>query len=65
MDTKSLDAKMLLNVKDLQTLGLSRSMAYRFLHMEDMPTVRIGSRLFMHKEKFLEWLEQQADGAEA
>ena len=66
MDTKSIEAKMLLNVQDLQALGLSRTMSYRLMHKSDMPVIRLGDRLFMHKDRFFQWLEEQSTkGAEA
>ena len=49
----------MLTAEDLQNFGFSRSMAYAFLNREDVPVVKIGSRKFIRKEKFLAWLEEQ------
>ena len=55
-----MEEKNVLNVKDLQAMGFSRTMAYRLLHRADLPVVRIGDRYFMHREGFMRWLEEQA-----
>lgn len=52
--------KELLSASDLQDMGMGRSMVYQLLNRTDLPVVQIGKRKFMHKEKFLEWLEKQA-----
>jgi predicted DNA-binding transcriptional regulator AlpA len=52
----------LLNAKHLQGCGLSRSMAYQLLSREDMPVVRIGGRVFMNRDLFFKWMEEQATG---
>ena len=38
-------------------LGFSRSQAYTLMHAEGFPTIRIGKRMLVSREKFLEWLE--------
>ena len=52
----------LLNAKHLQSCGLSRSMAYQLLGREDMPVVRIGGRVFMNRDLFFQWMDEQAAG---
>lgn len=47
-------------VHELQQDGFSRSMAYQLLNRKDLPTVQIGSRRFIHRELFQEWLRNQA-----
>lgn len=55
-------SKILLEAKDIVELtGLTKSRAYRLMHMESMPVVSIGNRLYMHKDKFLKKLEEYAD----
>ena len=46
----------MLTAKDIQAMGFSRPMVYQLLNREDMPTVRIGKRVFVQKDRFLEWL---------
>ena len=53
----------LLSVHDLVRMGVARSMAYQLLNRADMPVVQIGTRKFMHRELFLDWLQSQARGA--
>lgn len=53
--------KELLNAADLQKMGLGRSMVYQLLNRADLPVVCIGRRKFMHRAKFMEWLESQAE----
>jgi len=38
-------------------LGFSRSQAYTLMHAEGFPTIRIGKRMLVSREKFLEWRE--------
>ena len=46
-----------------QTLGVSISSAYELMHEEVFPSVRIGSRFVMPKDKFRQWVERQTGGA--
>lgn len=50
----------LMTAKDLQTVGLSRPMAYRLLNREDLPVVVIGRRRLMNRDRFFEWMDRQA-----
>ena len=47
-----------------QTLGVSISSAYELMHEEVFPSVRIGSRFVVPKDKFRQWVERQTGGAE-
>ena len=52
---------LVLNAVQLaRVLGISRSNAYALLHSKDFPTLRIGKRMAVSKEKLLEWLERNA-----
>ena len=46
-----------------QTLGVSISSAYELMHEEVFPSVRIGSRFVVPKDKFQQWVERQTGGA--
>ena len=46
-----------------QVLGVSISSAYELLHEEVFPSVRIGSRFVVPKDKFQQWVERQTGGA--
>ena len=52
--------KLLLDAKDLKSLGFSTTVAYQMLNQAVMPTIRIGRRVYMHQGKFLEWLAERA-----
>ena len=45
------------------TLGVAPSSAYELIHEKDFPTLRIGSRMVVPKEKFIQWAEEQSGGA--
>lgn len=45
-----------------KTLGVSISSAYELMHEEVFPSVRIGSRFVVPKDKFQQWVEQQTGG---
>ena len=47
-----------------QVLGVSISTAYELLNDPGFPTLRVGSRMVVPKEKFIQWAEGQSGGAE-
>ena len=47
-----------------QALGVSVSTAYELMHDPGFPTLRVGSRLVVPKEKFIRWAEGQAGGTQ-
>lgn len=52
---------MLLGAKDAARLGISKSMYYRLTHMADLPTIMIGSRRYLHRDRFFEWMDRVVD----
>ena len=46
-----------------QVLGVSISSAYELMHEQVFPSVRIGSRFVVPKDKFQQWVERQTGGA--
>ena len=52
---------LMMDAKAIQACGPSRSMAYALLNREDFPTVRIGKRLFVRRDMFLQWLEARGN----
>ena len=51
---------IMLNADQLaQTLGISRAGAYQLMHAKDFPTIRIGKRMIVPKDKLLIWLEDK------
>ena len=43
-------------------LGISRAGAYQLLNTGTFPTLRIGKRLLVPKDKLVEWIEQNTGG---
>ena len=55
---------LFLNAKMVaQVLGVSISTAYEVMHEPGFPTLRVGSRMVVPKEKFIRWVEEQSGGA--
>ena len=44
------------------TLGIAPSSAYELMHEKNFPTLRIGSRMVVPKDKFIEWVVQHTKG---
>ena len=39
-------------------LGISRANAYTLLRREDFPTLRIGKRMLVPRDRFIRWIEE-------
>ena len=48
-----------------KVLGIAPSSAYELMHETDFPVLKIGNRLVVPKEKFVEWVEQHTKGGES
>ena len=46
-----------------KVLGVSTSSGYELMHEKDFPVLRIGSRMVVPKEKFVEWVERHTEGS--
>ena len=42
-----------------QVLGISRANAYTLMHSKGFPTIQIGKRMVVPKNKLIEWMEGQ------
>ena len=52
-----------LNAKDIaDVLGISKSYAYNLFYRKDFPTLTIGKRKIVRKDKFLLWLDEHEGG---
>ena len=40
-------------------MGISRTHAYGLLHSEGFPTIRIGKRMVVPRDKFIQWMDNQ------
>lgn len=47
-----------------KVLGVSPSSGYELMHEPDFPVLRVGSRMVVPKEKFIQWVEEHTGGAE-
>ena len=45
-----------------KVLGVSPSSGYELMHEPDFPVLKIGNRLVVPKEKFVEWVSQHTQG---
>ena len=45
-----------------KALGVSPSSGYGLMHEPDFPVLKVGSRLVVPKEKFVEWVSQHTQG---
>ncbi len=47
-----------------KVLGVSPSSGYELMHEGGFPTLRIGSRMVVPKEKLVQWVEEHTKGGE-
>ena len=47
-----------------KVLGVSSSSAYELMHEPDFPMLRIGNRMVVTKEQFIQWVVQHTEGGE-
>lgn len=45
-----------------EALGISRAGAYQLLHQENFPTLHIGKRLAVPKDKLILWIDHHSGG---
>ena len=48
-----------------KALGVAPSSAYELIHEADFPVLKVGNRIVVPKEKFVEWVEQHMKGGES
>jgi len=54
------DPPLMLSVPDVaKVLGISRAGAYELAHSKEFPSMKVGSRIIIPKDKFLLWIEKQ------
>ena len=55
------DLPLVLNASQLAgVLNISRANAYNLLHREDFPTLHIGKRMLVPRDKLVRWMDEQA-----
>ena len=45
-----------------KVLGVSPSSSYELMHEKDFPVLKIGGRMVVPKEKFIQWVEEHTGG---
>mgnify|MGYP001098684585 FL=1 len=45
-----------------KVLGIAPSSSYELLHEADFPVLKVGSRMVVPKEKFIQWVEEHTQG---
>lgn len=59
------DLPLFLNAETVaQVLGIAPSSTYELMHEPEFPTLRIGSRMVVPKEKFVQWVEAHTKGGD-
>ena len=52
-----------MNAKQVaEYLGISKQGAYNLMNTESFPTLRVGKRLLVSTDRFLEWIEIHSNG---
>lgn len=46
-----------------KVLGVSPSSGYELMHEKDFPVLKVGNRMVVPKEKFVEWVERRTEGS--
>ena len=44
-----------------EVLGVARNTVYTLMHSEGFPTMHVGRRLLVPKEKLLQWMDDQLE----
>lgn len=47
-----------------QVLGISPSSGYELLHQQGFPTLKIGNRIVVPKEEFIQWVKRNTGGGD-
>ena len=54
------DLPLMLSVPDVaKVLGISRAGAYELAHSRAFPSMKVGNRIIIPRDKFLLWIEKQ------
>ncbi len=56
------DLPLMLSVAELtEVLGISRAGAYELARQKDFPTLKIGTRVVIPKDKLIEWVDKNTN----
>ena len=60
------DLPLLLNAATVaKVLGIAPSSSYELMHEADFPVLKVGSRIVVPKEEFIQWVERHTKGGES
>lgn len=60
------DLPLTLTVPEVgEVLGISRAAAYDLVRTKGFPHFKIGNRILVPKERFIQWINQQTDEVES
>ena len=45
-----------------KVLGVSLSSGYELMHQPDFPVLRVGNRMLVPKEQFIQWVAEHTEG---
>ena len=60
------ELSLMLSVPDVAAvLGISRAAAYELARSKDFPALRIGTRIVVPKDKFIDWISRRVEEQDA
>ena len=60
------ELSLMLSVPDVAAvLGISRAAAYELARSRDFPSLRIGTRIVVPKDKFISWINRKVEEQDA
>ena len=60
------ELSLMLSVPDVAAvLGISRAAAYELARSKDFPSLRIGTRIVVPKDKFISWINRKVEEQDA
>lgn len=59
------DLPLFLNAKTVaEVLGVSPATSYELLHEDGFPSLKVGNRIVVPKEQFIQWVQAHMEGSE-
>ena len=57
------DLPMMLTVSEMgEALGISRAAAYQLVRSRGFPSLKVGTRILVPKDKFIKWIDNNTEG---
>ena len=59
------DLPLMLSAPEVaEVLGISRAGAYDLVHLDGFPHLKLGNRILVPKDKFIQWIDDHTEGAD-